>query len=487
VYWEIEVTQPDAIRHLLFFTDSKSLISKVTSLRSYGDELYPSIHTWPHADALLQIQEAAKDIRPIQLDMHHVKAHQDDEKDYEELEDNEKLNYHCDILATEAMVKCEKTKRIIKITPFPACKVYLEENGDLINANEQQRLRQAIPRSELEGYYRGRYGWSKATYKYINWEDFGRARKRNDTTKRYITALCCCWLPTNYRMEMTENVVNECKLCAESETTAHLFSCTGRTTWRNTLYGKLLKFLTTQSTAPEIIALILNGLRWHYEEHMPTVEIGESHQQSIGWEHLFRGWIDRTWQPVQEKYVRENFREDKKKIEKCKNWTLYLIEFMWAQGHELWKDRCDKVHVATGKAETEQQRRVAESQVTALYKRAEDVGHYDRSKVFGKTLDEKLEESVTLLEIWIEEAKPAVKQASREYKKRTKNQNNDIRRYIKTNAIKVTRSTRLGVPQAQQHRRQSPASRMTLSTKAQRRIKFRKGMASTNSNTNAPT
>ena len=159
------------------------------------------------------------------------------------------------------METCERSKRIIKITPLPAWNIYLEEKGDLINANEQQRLRQAIPKKDLAEYYRGRYGWTKATYNWINWEEFGRARKRDETKKRYVTALCCCWLPTNYRMEMTEKSTNGCKKCAESETTPHLFSCTGRTTWRKELYARMFKFLNTNSTAPEITALILNGLR----------------------------------------------------------------------------------------------------------------------------------------------------------------------------------------------------------------------------------
>jgi hypothetical protein len=287
---------------------------------------------------------------------------------------------------------------------------------------------------------------------------------------------------------MTEKTTNACKQCAESETTAHLFSCTGRTVWRKALYAKLFNFLNDHSTAPVITALILNGLRWHYENHHPTVEIGDSHQQAIGWEHLFRGWIDRSWQPLQEQHIRARYPEDKKKIDNSKNWTLHLIEYMWKQGHDLWKDRCDKVHVATGKAETEQQRRVAEAQVNALYKQAEDVGHYDRSRVFGKTIEEKLEEPIQQIEQWIEQAKPAVKQASRDYRKRLKQRTNDIRRYMKTTSTKVT-TTRSGVARITRRRRrrkQSTAS-TELTTQETRRSIFEKGMASTTSNTNAPT
>ena len=112
---------------------------------------------------------------------------------------------------------------------------------------------------------------------------------------------------------MTDNTSNACKQCAEKETTQHLFSCSGRIAWRKSLYERLYKFLTNQTTAPELAALILNGLGWHYEDHKPTVDLDSGHQQSIGWDHIFRGWIDRAWQPIQEKYVRQNFPGDKKK------------------------------------------------------------------------------------------------------------------------------------------------------------------------------
>ena len=203
-----------------------------------------------------------------------------------------------------------------------------------------------------------------------------------------------------------------------------------------------------------------------------------------------RGWIDRAWQPIQERYVRKQFPHDKKKNEKCRNWSMYLIEYMWKQGHDLWKDRCDKVHVSTGRNETEQQRRAAEAQVSALYKQAENVGHYDRSRVFGKTLREKLEEPVHLLQIWVDQAKPAVKQASRDYRKRMKQHTMDIRRYIKTTAQRVTKATRLGVARAQQNlttRLQRPNQSTGLSTQERRRRNFDKGTASTNSNNNNPT
>ena len=125
--------------------------------------------------------------------------------------------------------------------------------------------------------------------------------------------------------------------------------------------------------------------------------------------------------------------------------------------------------------------------MTALYKQAENVGHYDRTRVFGKTVKEKLEEPVHQLQIWIDQAKPAIKQASKDYTKRLKQRTHDIRKFMKSTANKVTKATRLGVARVQKKRTRQPATRAEMTTQARRRSIFEKGTGSTNSNTNNPT
>ena len=146
-------------------------------------------------------------------------------------------------------------------------------------------------------YYRKRYGWSINTQEWINWDEYGRARKRNETKKHYITGLCSCWLPSNYLMNMTEGIDPACRLCGETETTDHMFACPGRKKWRHNLYKTLCKCMARHQTAPAIIKAVLHGLRWHYEaDYQPQTQIEDEHQHDIGWNHLFRGWIDRSWQ-----------------------------------------------------------------------------------------------------------------------------------------------------------------------------------------------
>jgi hypothetical protein len=244
---------------------------------------------------------------------------------------------------------------------------------------------------------------------------------------------------------MTEGISPKCGLCEEIETTDHLFSCSGRMSWRAQLYRDLYKYLTKNHTATILKKVIMQGLRWEYEQHDPEFELEIEHQTRIGWKHLFRGWIDKGWQTFQEKHLRATFPDDKDLLDTGKDWSLKLIEFLWHRGHKVWTDRCDKVHRKLKRAETEQQRRTADAKVTALYKHAEDVGYYDRHKLFTRSLAQKLKEPARSLQRWVVLATPAIKQAAREHSQRTIRNTQDIRQFLAGTAEKVTIATRLGL------------------------------------------
>jgi hypothetical protein len=150
------------------------------------------------------------------------------------------------------------------------------------------------------------------------------------------------------------------------------------------------------------------------------------------------------WQKQQEKYLRDNFAESTEKRDKGKNWSLFIIEWVWKQGHILWKERCDKTHEKTSRAETAQQRSYAEAKVTALYQQAEDVGYYDRHKMFSRSLTDKLREPAKRLMRWVELTTPAVKQAVREFSQRTRKQAQDIRNFFPFEDNQVARATQWG-------------------------------------------
>jgi hypothetical protein len=429
IYWKVAPSVEDS-PVFLHYSDSESFIKKQRTLHSYGETWYPTVHTWHHADVLLQLREAEGDIWPIQCKLQFVPSHQDKNTTAANLSPEAKLNQQCDDLCNEKLEELEKKNRKQSTTLLPAGRVYLECNGEIVNGREQHHLKNSIPGKELREYYMGKHGWTQSVHNHINWHDFGRARKRTETICRYVTKLCCQWLPTNDRMNLTDGVTDTCKVCGEKEDNDHLFSCNGSTEWRLEFYTKLYKHLVKSSTAATMIAMIMQGLRWQFENHDPTFAIDEEKQHKIGWHHLFRGWIDKTWQHRHEQYIQNKFPEDGKKRDTAKMWSVYLIEFMLTEGHAQWKTRCDKVHEKVKRNETEQARKTINSKVTALYTVAMEVGYRDRYHIFSKTLEVKLRESVYQLQRWVALNSPAVKQAAHDFKRRNKAQTKDIRTYF---------------------------------------------------------
>lgn len=144
VYWEIgrmdKVKELELINH----TDSMLMISKFKLVEQYGNSWYTNMHSIAHANVLLQLWDAMKDIKPFKIVPMYIQTHQDREKQFEFLDPNAQMNVLCNKLATEALEEMAKANKIQQVKPLPACRAYLNIDGELMSANEKQRLREGI-------------------------------------------------------------------------------------------------------------------------------------------------------------------------------------------------------------------------------------------------------------------------------------------------------------------------------------------------------
>ena len=115
-------------------------------------------------------------MKPLDLTLIHVIAHQDDKSPFEELPNDAKLNVICNNLATKALEKFEATNNKQCINQLPACQCYLEYHGSIMNANESTALRDDLPGRELKNYYKKKNFVSEETYQLVNWDSYEKAR-----------------------------------------------------------------------------------------------------------------------------------------------------------------------------------------------------------------------------------------------------------------------------------------------------------------------
>jgi hypothetical protein len=121
------------IRHKCRFrwiTDSTSAISKVRIYTVKGKlNRYPE-----HSDYVMAIQELAAELkRPILP--HWVKGHQDDERSYDKLTPEAKLNVDVDELATKQFDDISRNPPMRSIDHLPTQKITLSINGQRYPSN----------------------------------------------------------------------------------------------------------------------------------------------------------------------------------------------------------------------------------------------------------------------------------------------------------------------------------------------------------------
>jgi ribonuclease HI len=130
------------IRHKCQFrwlTDSTSAISKVRMYTVHGrSQRYPD-----HSDYVLAIQELAAELkRPIAAQW--VKGHQDEDRPYDELTREAKLNVDVDALATTQYDHISRNPPMRSIDHLPNQKITLTINGKRFPSNWDVNVRWSI-------------------------------------------------------------------------------------------------------------------------------------------------------------------------------------------------------------------------------------------------------------------------------------------------------------------------------------------------------
>jgi hypothetical protein len=147
---------------LLFFKqycEFKGIQKGTTRLASYCDNKDAvrlgqlTVNPWyspnttmrPNWDAYSQAHVLQKEIANIVkiVPCQHVKAHQDKEKSFDELDWPAKLNYWADAEATKALKEFPSNEQHVW-HPFPTCTAYLEVNGKICMAKNIKLLEEWV-------------------------------------------------------------------------------------------------------------------------------------------------------------------------------------------------------------------------------------------------------------------------------------------------------------------------------------------------------
>ena len=391
----------DSSCSLPIYLDNKSLIQRVSRFQS---RFYhsPTEATMSESDALLQIESLMSSL-PLSVSLLHVKSHQDDDVNLEDLPLPAQANVRADALASTALASCSSLSSC-PLFPAAVCRVNIASHTITHHlASTICFFRFDRP---LLSHVITSQGWSSPTAQAIDWPIFGRLCSARSSRLHFAIKFAHRILPTGavlHRRNPRESPT--CPVCSEHETNVHFLCC--QHVSRVSFHVKMLsciRDLCRQHLVDPILTDILHtGVSSVLTSTSPTfptlpppyVVLCES-QAAIGWVNLLRGFVSVEWSRLEHAHYHRIGRSDL-----CSTLSLLVVlKKLSGHIHDLWKFRCDQRHGRDRDDHESERSRQTIQRITELYSLRSSVLPDDR-RIFYPTLAQHLTKPQSLLRAWL--------------------------------------------------------------------------------------
>ena len=301
-------------------------------------------------DLIIAIRRRLRQYPELSWQPQHIKGHQDDSMDFDELDVRAQLNVKCDSWAKARWRRCvqqfQQRLRPPQIAIQNAPWV-VRINGNLITKNIKEALREHCSGTILQKYWEKRRRFRQQPATDIDWDSSYTAMKAmNQGQRREFIKHNSSLQATNKNMlRRKQRETEACPRCsAPIEDSKHLITCShaeATALWNKSLQA--IKFwLQEQKTDPDIVHILISRLQsWRAGTDFETFTgIPLTHQQllvsqdNIGWEAAFRGCWSKGWAETQEQYFKTLHRRNS-----GRRWLAALITKFWQVAWDLWEHR----------------------------------------------------------------------------------------------------------------------------------------------------
>lgn len=354
-YCKLTITET---HHLSIYLDNKGVLDRINRHTRHPVALCEMLS--PDIDIELQILSELRTIADLGFDIEpikHVRAHQDNKKQFFDLSRDAQLNVRADRLA--AQVTSDNLIEIEYSVP-PACRASLYINNHAITNKYRESLRRAHDSQALREYMQQKYLWSDTTVEDIWWNGHDRAiRRLSHADRQTIQKFNFHHLPT-LRRERFKNsdIPDHCPHCNlnEIETDDHILLCTSTLRMKAKLHWDKIvsEYLSREHTPLVVKQAIMLGLHhWILCQPIPNIETRFSHlpqpikaaykaQTAIGWDHLIRGRCSSQWQPIIQHHLKTSPTPGSTTT--STNWVTGLILACWNGILSIWEVRNREYH-----------------------------------------------------------------------------------------------------------------------------------------------
>jgi Reverse transcriptase (RNA-dependent DNA polymerase) len=346
----------------------------------------------------------------------HIKGHQDDHKDYDELDRWAKLN--CD-MDRKAKAHWE---RVAIESRLPIWDIFGEPPSCWINGTKTYKALQSEIITGIHGTA-AKERWNKkkrfleGTSEDIDWEAQGKAiasvqHSRQVWIVKHAVGMCGVgkWMK---RWKQRESA--ECPRCQHpEEDEEHVWKCQNteaKNVWKKSI-EKLREWMTLKKTDPELrdgICLRLNEWRDDlpksdlFSRRIAIQQLFEQ-QDKVGWRVFLEGCVVLDWAAVQQDYYTRIVSR-----KTGKRWVTELIQKLWQVAWDQWEHRNGILHKKEERKVHELLSRETDRALRTEYTRGMDGLPSNNAHFFSKTLLELLKADLQSKRLWVANVRTARK------------------------------------------------------------------------------
>ena len=283
----------------------------------------------------------------------HVKAHQDDSVEYEQLDRMSQINVDMDTEAKRVLkTYLEQQVRFYSYQSHEYALPVATVNGTPVYHQSQDILYHKISRKLIVNRWIKQGRFTHDDTNTIDWVEQQKAMKLSTATrKRFISKWVSEYAPTGKNMKRWKlRFKSNCPFCLyEDEDTNHILTCPHQDAeriWNEALW-KLLETLAKFGTDVTLLFLLQQEL-FAWRGYNPYLAIKLPYndadrvivlQQNLGWRAFLDGLFVKDWQRYQTQFF------DQAGITKCpKLWVSKAIRACWDFSTTIWTGRNKQLH-----------------------------------------------------------------------------------------------------------------------------------------------
>ena len=290
----------------------------------------------------------------VDITLHHIYGHQDNNTSYENLEFESQLNVDCDGEAKRQM-RAPSISGRTEAEPGTGAMLYLGDN--MITSHMAEQIQYAGQAPKMFQYIRERFEWTDQQCCSVNWKGIGVAKKRlTRPVSNRTTQMMYGWLNVGHqKIKLDQD--GTCPCCGQhEEDQIHLYRCENalmRETLRQGIQDMEKTFYKVGMASPvylgflDAICKVAHLPRKPYALHCPHTLRAIERQESLGSDALLRGFHHVEWAYTLQSTWIPPRRYDDGTMEKKRDpfeLSTVLIGETWKLFERQWKMRNTILH-----------------------------------------------------------------------------------------------------------------------------------------------